>query len=318
MASEAVRLARSLFHAMPPGTMLIRLTAKVDSSAVVDEPFGVEQPPYAVDLGCDAHNRVTEIRVEKRLSAGVKLPQQTATPEGTIQFDIPLDDPEYQDILALTQYLESIGSFWFGFNRVHWAEAKYEWVPESDDDRAALGIFSAKASRRYRETIRKIDPPVLARTLAARSRLEHLTIPMAFFREGVNEHRDFRYVNAIHNLYFFLEGLYAKGKTNNKEVLRSFLSEEMLMDAVAAAIVWLDKPEEQRHKRRLREWQSLRNLDWTTTGVLSLMIWMRGNLHHFSARSSTPKGHPLNQRDFESLSMLYQLIAHTIVGQLAR
>jgi len=299
--------------------MIIEIVARVDATAVADEPFGIESPPYAIDVGCDAERRVVELRVQKQVAlADLRLPTLWLDDDGTHRVDLATDDPHFEDLRGLLQYLESIGSFWFGIQRVHLAEAKYSWIPETAEEMGSAHVYSSKGSRRYNNTIRQIRPDVLARTLQARSRLGYLTIPMAFFREGVNEHREFRYVAAFHNLYFFLEGLFGEGKTKNRDVKRQFLAAPVLMAAVDRARSRLEAPDLRRHMANLESLRGARAFPWTSDGLVSLIVWMRGNLHHFSVNSSTPKGHPLNQRDFESIAFLLQLVCHEVVGQLAR
>lgn len=299
--------------------MIIEISARIDAAAVADEPFGIKIPPYAIDVGCDAERRVVELRVQKQVVlADLRLPTLRLDDDGTTRVDLATDDPHFEDLRGLLQYLESIGSFWFGIYRVHLAEAKYSWIPETEEEKGSAQIFSSTGSRRYNDTIRQIKPDILARTLQARSRLGHLTIPMAFFREGVNEHREFRYVAAFHNLYFFLEGLFGEGKTKNKDVKRQFLASPILMAAVDRARHRLEAPDQRRHLANLNSLRELRGIPWTPDGLVSLIVWMRGNLHHFSLNSSTPKGHPLNQRDFESIAFLLQLVCHEVVAQVAR
>ena len=298
--------------------MLLQFTAKVESAAFSDEPFGISVPPYNIDLACDSTNRVVELRVQKQVDPKeIQLPQHVINQDGPSQIEVPVDNPHFNDILNLVQYLESLGSFWFSIRRIYWAEGKYEWVPENEEEQRMLQVFSFKPSFSYPVTPVHVKPDVLYRMVQARSRLSHLTVPLAFFREGVNEFRSFRYVNAFHNLYFFLEGLFGGGKSNNKQVEQQFLSSKALTEAVQEALTWLERPEQHRHKNSLDSLRQMRNYDWSVEGLVALIVWMRGNLHHFSPRSSTPKGHPLNQRDFESIAYLLQIICYRLTAKLA-
>jgi hypothetical protein len=141
---------------------------------------------------------------------------------------------------------------------------------------------------------------------------------MAFFREGVNDFRGFRYVNAFHNLYFFLEDLFGSGKTKNKQVEASFIANEDLRQAVSQTIADLCAPDKLRHHRNIQGFLRTENCDWTAQGVIRFLVQMRGNLHHFSQRSTKPKGHPLNQHEFESVAFLLQMICYRVVVSLIR
>lgn len=299
--------------------MLLRLTARVESAAIVEEPFGVEVPPYSVDLGCDEHNRVTEIRVEKRVAASdTQLPRTTISPSGEVTFHVMTSDPHFRDILDLLQFIESIGSFHLGIRSVEWSHGKYEWVPETDDERQQLRLFSTQTTFKYRQTPVNVDPGTLARLVNSRTRLERFTIPMAFFREGVNDFRRFRYVQAFHNLYFFLEDLFGGGKTKNRQVEAQFLSDAILQKAVTETLVALEGADLTRHRMNLEGFFKVENAAWTPNGVVSFIVGMRGNLHHYSQKSTKPKGHPLNQREFESVAFLLQMICYRVVAKLVR
>lgn len=297
--------------------MLLQITAKIESSGFVQEPFGIQAPPYIIDLGCDSENRIVELRAQKRVSLDeIRLTTMTLDAKNVMVVDFPLNQPHFADLLDLVQYVESIGSFWFGFSKLLWAEGKYEWLPETDEERAALRVFSTKTALSYPETRRHVELATFARAIAARSRLGHLTIPMAFFREAVNDYRSFRYVNAFQNLYFFIEGVFGEGKTRNKDVERQFASSPVLIDAIWHSMKALEQSE--RHKTKLDALRAARAFGWTPQEIIRLVVWMRGNLHHFSTRSTTPKGHPLNQREFESVAFLLQSICLDVVARIAR
>jgi hypothetical protein len=297
--------------------MLLRFTARVEAAAYVTEPFGVIVPPYTVDLACDESRRIVELRVQKQVALSeIRLPKHRVVGHGHYEMDTALDEPHLRDLLELVQYIESLGSFHFNLRRIYWTQGEYAWIPESEEEKRVLQLYAFKVNKmEYPATPVLVRPGVLARMINARGRLGHLTVPMAFFREGVNEYRAFRYVSAFHNHYFFLEGLFGGGKTSNKHVLQQFLSSPIVCDATQSSIAKLDKDDLARHRRRI-EMQRGR-FEWNVEGVLGLLVWMRGNLHHFSARATTPKGHPLNHREFESLAYLLQMISYEVVIRIA-
>ena len=299
--------------------MLLQFTARVEAAALVTEPFGVIVPPYTVDLACNDKKRIIELRVQKQvLLSEIRLPQHRIVGPGNYYIDPALDEPHLQDLLELVQYLESLGSFHLNLRRIHWTEGEFGWIAESPEEERALQLYSIKhGPSEYPVTPVHVNPGLLGRMINARGRLRYLTVPMAFFREGVNEYRAFRYVIAYHNHYFFLEGLFGGGKTNNKQVLQKFLSAPILCEATQSAITKLENPALARHRRRIDIQRGTR-FEWNTEGVLALLIWMRGNLHHFSVRATTPKGHPLNHREFESIAYLLQMVAYEVVMRIAR
>lgn len=297
---------------------MLQFTARVEAAAFSREPFGVEAPPYMVDLGSDESGRIIELRIQKRVNpVEVNLPESFVGPDGIFTIRTPTDDPHFQDLVDLAQYIESVGSFHLQIRRVHWQEGEYEWIPESDEERRLLRVFSAKTSLKYPETLVEVKPEVLFRMVRSRRRLEHLKVPLAFFREGVNEFRAFRYVTAFHNLYFFLEDLYGGGKTKNRDVEKNFIGAPQLVHATSLALEALEGPKHDRHNRELDRFLKLENCDRNPIGILKFLVRMRGNLHHFSQRSTRPKGHPLNQHEFEPVAFLLVTVCYRVVVQVA-
>jgi hypothetical protein len=276
-------------------------------------------PPYTVDLACDENKRIVEIRIQKKVRFDeFRLPKHQWVEPGHFQIDSALDDPHFQDLLELVQYIESLGSLHLNLRRIHWTQGEYAWIPESSVEEAALQLYSLKVGvSEYNDTPKYVNPGLLGRMINARGRLGHLTVPMAFFREGVNEFRAFRYISAFHNHYFFLEGLFAGGKTNNKQVVQQFLSSPILREATQSAIVILESPDLLRHRNRVRTQHQGTRFEWTAKGLIEWVVWMRGNLHHFSIRATTPKGHPLNHREFESTAYVLQMICYEVVIRIA-
>jgi hypothetical protein len=52
----------------------------------------------------------------------------------------------------------------------------------------------------------------------------------------------------------------------------------------------------------------MENLNFDEEGIISLIVQVRGNLHHYSQKSSKKKGTPFNQRDFETMAYLLMTI----------
>jgi hypothetical protein len=296
--------------------VILQFTARVEAAAFAREPFGVEVPPYIVDLGADENGRVTELRIQKRVDPHeLELPKSSIRPDGVIALHTPTGDPSFVDLVDLAQYIESIGSFHLQIRRIYWQEGEYEWIPENEEERRLLGVFASKTSLKYPETPVEVRPEVLFRMVRSRRRLEHLKVPLAFFREGVNEYRAFRYVTAFHNLYFFLEDLYGGGKTKNRDVEQNFINSPQLVQATTHALQTLKNHEH--HERRLGHFLQIENCGRTPMEILRFIVRMRGNLHHFSRQSTRPKGHPLNQHEFESVAFLLLTICYRVVALVA-
>jgi hypothetical protein len=224
------------------------------------------------------------------------------------------DPPQAERLLNTLQYLESLGSFWLGIKRIHWNDAKWEWVPESDSERGRLAVFSVSRSQSYERRAVPFRPQILRQLLEAETDKSWLTIPMSFLREGHNDYEAHRYVNAFYNFYFFLEDLFGHGKTKNRHILEAFRSSADLKLGVAKAYSQCsDYPGKQEAIDSLIE-----AVGGATTpdGLLEFLVGMRGELHHFSRRSSRPKGHPLNQHEFQPLGFFVMSICLNVLPKL--
>jgi hypothetical protein len=144
-----------------------------------------------------------------------------------------------------------------------------------------------------------------------------LILPLAFFREGLNAHRQARFATAFINFYFFLEGRYAGGLTNNRRVERAFLEAKELVSAAESVVSTFSNPAiRERHSESILRWLQMCHREMNSEGLLGLLVWMRGNLLHFNPRSSTPKSHPMNEREYEALSYVALAICMHLVPLL--
>jgi len=207
-------------------------------------------------------------------------------------------NPYYPQATEWMQYIESVGSFWFGIDRIHWETAKHGWIPESETEKAELQLFSASHSASYPPRLSLLNNRSLQDVLEIRPQLNHLVIPVSFVREGANEYRNQRYIMAYFQFYFFFEGLYGNGKTKNRDVEREFLNSSHLKTAAEMVLGSLENGG--KHEEALRSFAELYNVNLDSTGLLQLFVRLRGELHHYSVRSTRPKGHPLNQQDYHS------------------
>jgi hypothetical protein len=224
-------------------------------------------------------------------------------------------EPELADeLLGDLQLIESLLALMGNLKRVHWERPTYEYYPETEDEHSRIEITP---SWFYRWEFRRDDPTQLnvlglSKAIMGADFLRPLAPLMSFYREGMNEIRLGRYINAFFNFYFIIEGLFAAGKSRMNEVIRKYLDSQVLMpfiDTVIARVGANDNLDEGMTKEQLeRELQS-RAQPFTSEGLVRFLVKKRGELHHFSIESSRQQGTPLNNMD-------YKLIAH-IVHELA-
>lgn len=255
-----------------------------------------------------------EITLEKRLAKdeavqGMALAFPVTGKEKLRHFDV------IQDAKELLQYLESIGSLWFGIRNIDMGNMRIEWKNERRGKRQELGFnFETNTISNYSDAVTMIiDQEGLASILGLRADLNQLTIPMAFYREGLNERAKGRFGNAFINFFLMLEGLYGNGQFGERQLNTQFKATRELTNAVDGLLKeTLPEYVDKQLEAWLRAHNKLRNRD----GIIEMLTKVRGDLHHYSMRSTRNQGTPLNQTDFLAAAYVARIICTDIYREL--
>lgn len=214
------------------------------------------------------------------------------------------------ELTALAQHIEAIGSFWFGIKKIHWAKPTRTWIPESSEEKAALKNLPNRFQTKNDENVGYTDfsPKMLASIVTDRSTHQNLVLPMSFFREASNDFAGGRYTSAFLNFYFYLDDLYGQGKTKNQAVKQKLRSSQHVRAACTQTIRDLNEDANAPNLAELQRFLTEESTALTVDGLIDLVVQVRGNLSHFSQKSSKKKGHPLNQREFRVMAYLLKSI----------
>lgn len=214
------------------------------------------------------------------------------------------------ELTTLAQHLEAIGSFWFGIRKIHWEQPKRSWIPETPEEKEALkklpNHFEIKTGEN--ECYTDLNPEMLASIIDKRPVHRHLVLPMSFYREACNDFTEGRYTSAFLNFYFYLDDLYGQGKTKNQAVKQKLKSSKHVRAACTQAIQDFNEDINSPNLVELEQFLNAEKKDLTVYGLIDLIVQVRGNLSHFSQKSSKKKGHPLNQREFRVMAYLLKFI----------
>jgi hypothetical protein len=295
--------------------MRFRITATLTGDGVSPEAFEVASGEIRVGVAIGEKGAVTQIWADLPvIDYGKWLPAFTIG-QGVPHRLTFNDPPQAERLVAMLQYLESLGSFWLGIHRIGWGDAKREWIAETPDEKTRVSVFSISSNMIYQRRPMPFQATIVRELLQHKETKDWLTIPLSFYREGLNDHGAHRYINAFYNFYFFLEDLFGEGKTKNRQVLEAFRASPELKAAVLSAYAQCNS-----ERRDLRP--ALDSLigvvggDRTADGLLEFLVMMRGELHHFSRKSSRPKGHPLNQAEFQPVSFFAMAICLAVIPKL--
>ncbi len=296
--------------------MRFALTAKVESLGKIDQPFQVTGSDHCmVFVSANDEGLISEIRVEVPApSYGMVLPRMDQGPDGIHRVVVPHN---LYEVIAETmlQKLESFGAFWAGIKKVHWEDAKREFVPETDDERKEILVNHLQYGRTPPKPM-LVSKVTIQELASLPPSYEYLIVPMAFFREGMNDYREMRFVNSYCNFYYFLEGLYCKGATKNQKIMENLKSSPQVTTAVGEAIAFLRHPANAEDFNTLKKEFSKRTWSFNVGDVIKYIVMVRGNVHHFDVDRRHVKHHPMNQRDFQATAFLIFTIAMAIYPQL--
>lgn len=213
---------------------------------------------------------------------------------------IQIDDKVDNEITELLQYLEADLSFSANLKKIYWEDPELNFIPENDEDRKNVNVLSFSRNREYPDKSKILTLDGFKKIVANKEKYEFLTIVKSFFREGLREYHSFRYINAFYNFYFVIEDLYGKGKTRNYAIEEEFKKNKTFREFID----WMIKSLSGRHKANIMKFLLEENKSYDIDGLIEIIVKIRGNLHHFSSKSSKHKGTQLNQRDFESIAYL--------------
>jgi len=291
--------------------MLYQITVKVDADSVYHQPYRLEVDHFILDVILGQSKVVEALNIALKVKAYQDfLPKVSLDIDGrTTQIKLR-DSSLVFSLIDLAQYIEALGSFWFGIKKIYWENPKRCWIAEAPEEEKDLKLITNDFQRETHENrcYKEMAPERLESLIKNRQLHQNLVLPMSFYREGCNEFSSKRYTSSFINFYFYLDDLYGQGKTKNKEVENLFKSSKHIKYAFEEAICFFQNKDNSKNLEELKEFLEMERKTLSVDGLIELIVQIRGNLSHFSQRSSRKKGHPLNQRDFRSVALLMKSI----------
>lgn len=252
----------------------------------------------------DEKGLLKEIIVRSPIPSSKKIISKITPSESPLakhEINITLDEDIVNEVKNLLQYLESTLSFSANLEKISWEEPDLKFIPETEQDKADVNILSFSSQKSYPDEEKILTLDAFRDIVLEKGKYEFLTVVKSFYREGKREFNSFRYINAFYNFYFVIEDLYGNGKTKNFDIEKEFKKSSDFRSFVE----WMmTKNLEGRHKKNIEKFLKEENKLFDIDGLIELIVRIRGNLHHFSTKSTKHKGTPLNQQDFESIAFL--------------
>lgn len=254
---------------------------------------------------------VSEIAIRKRIpeSAGFrtmsKPPGANGTP-GVISVE-GTEDIE-KELVQDLQFLESLLSLCM-VKKITWESPQLAFIPETAREKDSLEVYSWKRSQKYPKFYRQMKTEWLDERV---DRFRDLTIPLAFFREGMRSYEQFNYIASFQNFYFIIEGFYAEGESKNEE--DRFLGSRELMGFVNSAF-----PQIMQIREKLDPFLKFYKLDATPESFVKLLVKVRHRVHHYFREDKAQEyfGNPLAQEYYQPLALgLMLLCIHVLFGKV--
>lgn len=283
--------------------MKFSIECKVESKIELPSKITVKNDDKEYTFVPNEKNLLSSIKIvatvknpEKFYSIIEHTPDEKVKHNMIVNRDIDL----FNSLIKEFQELESILAFNGNLKKIYWNEPKDDLICDTEEERQKVQIFGTHFTKEYPDPIKVIDEATLNDIIKTKDKYTSLTIPKAFWREGNNDFKAFRYINSFFNFYFVLEGLYGNGKTKNSAVEKEFLNSEEFCDFINWIIENIKK--EPRHLNKIKEILKFRNKKLDVEGLIHLLVSTRGDLHHFTDNPNKKQGTPFDHAEFETIA----------------
>jgi hypothetical protein len=291
--------------------MKYQIEVEVEADAFCERLFEVRINEYHVEPLVDDNRKLRALLLSTVVQDYTSYLPTVGRDPSTDMLTFSLRDGELAyRLIDMAQHIESIGSFWLGISKVYWESPTRRWVGDTPEELDLLKALPNewKETRSEKDLKLKVTPEILGSIIANRSLHANLTLPMSFYREGCNDFKRGCYANAFVNFYFYLDDLYGAGATKNKQVEERFKQSVHVQAAVKKAIEELARPGPSENLSQVMFFLQEERKQFTVDGVIELIVQVRGNLAHFSQKSTKRKGHAFNQYDFRGVAYLLQAV----------
>jgi hypothetical protein len=225
-----------------------------------------------------------------------------------------------EDLENELKQIESTLGVFFGITRIKWEHATLIAVPETPEEAAQIEWNNLRITREEVEE-RPKEPTIedFNVSLHMGYHARDLATTMSFFREGKGDLCVFRYISAFYCFYFVIEGLYANGQFGNREVRAEFKKSKTLTDVITHV---LGLPLYNRRGRvkgvlTVDDFLKLVNKQRTVDGVIHMITWVRGDVHHFVNNPKKLVASPFTQHRYEILaSFLHDICLHVLMNEI--
>ncbi len=220
-------------------------------------------------------------------------------------------DETYENVIKDIQSLESALSLYMPLRSINWRYPVMEVIFEEGDKRTH-GHLGAVSVRPKKPGPSKIEEKAFLIMAGIGLKAQSSTVVASFWREGENDWREGKYINAFFNYYFVLEGLHGNGKTKNYQVEEAMTGSPTLRAHIEK---FLNTEHLTQHLTQLTEMMNATLLP-NVEDLVKLLISTRGKLHHFQNNPNREQGSPLTHERYQAVAYLARGLAHASIMTL--
>jgi len=257
---------------------------------------------------------VKYILVTVPLKGPEQWPMIQKDPEPGVKLDIR---PQLDLLPFIKRELRSIQGLLslFGLLSIDFDECEVEWLPDTDDEKANLHLFTMGKRREPLpdDQIPALPFDVIARGVIAADAAVDIEVPMNFYRRGILALHDENYIEAIYYFYFILESVFGEGKFKKAAVMDAFKKSPELRKCVERAIY--DPGPVITINKKLKAQFDKNYSMMSAEKVIRKIVELRGELHHHTLKRKN--WHPENQHQFELDAVVLQAIAYNVAFMMA-
>ena len=235
------------------------------------------------------------------------VPVITPNPSPGIKAHINVPAPLFLFVKREVRAIESLLSV-FGVYQIDLNQFKTKWIPESEEEEASIHIndFSTDVAKADTESMPPLSFDLLARCVIAANEATDVEMQLAFFRKGILDFYEERFIEAIYDFYFFLESMFGEGQFKKHGVEEAFKKSKQLREAIEK--VMANPAANATHRRSELESFLKKYSGMSVEKIIEHIVELRGFLHHHTAKRKDI-WHPEDHERYELEALLLRSIA---------
>jgi hypothetical protein len=297
--------------------MILLIECEIESDTLLANEIEYRFNSYLVKLFPNELRKLSRIAIERPFPDYLRyIPRLIKEPGKSGEIKLPVSD-FFPEQIELFQYLESFAALDLGVKKIRWEEPYIKWIPENEDDQAALTISGYSYKDSFPDNNRRLTKKWLEATIRNRNMAGHLKELLTFYRLGTNFYFDKLYILSFLNFFLMLEGAFGNGKTDKKHTIAAFMQADHLVSTVKKIFVLFESPIFAKHKQWFESYRFDNddlNID-PVRKMINILYDQRGLLSHYSM-TSYRKRNEFDQNSYQSIAFVAMTISKFCADKL--